>query len=50
VIYRDIIGVNKDKSIDTNWSKSHNIDKVVGRSRDKAERNEVVTRLPHLKG
>ncbi len=46
----DIIGVNKDISMDTNWSKSHDIDKVVRRSRDKAERNEVVTPLPHLKG
>ena len=46
-MYRDIIGVNREKSIDTKRSKSQGRDKVVGRSRDKTEKSEVVTPLPH---
>jgi hypothetical protein len=33
--------------IDTKRSKSQGRDKVVGRSRDKREKSEVVTPLPH---
>jgi hypothetical protein len=43
----DIIGVKREKSIVTKKSKGRGRDKVVRRSRDKTEKSEEVTPLPH---
>ncbi len=43
----NIIGVKRDKSIVTKKSKGRGRDKVIRRSRDKTEKSEEVTPLPH---
>jgi hypothetical protein len=45
--FNNIIGVKRDKSIDTKRIKGRGRDKVIGRSRDKTKKSEVVTPLPH---